>query len=191
MSNLTDILDAIDPKTITTKIVLPCHIAEHTYQAKHLVPKTYEEFLDDCSGYWIHLCRTYYKAKNANIPNDYAGGLALKYIDDAFRDQGGARWAYEKAKEGLTFGVAKKGITEAFLSEQVSNYTSWIIRSMVNPYSYEELASLMKEYVQRFSINSVSQGDFQMMISNYAMILRSHVKHHADMAWERQTGLRA
>jgi hypothetical protein len=191
MSKLIQILDAIDPKTIAKNIVLPCKMAEQTYKPKHLVPDSYEEFLEDCAAYWIHLCRTYYGAQNAMIPSDYAGGIALSYIDQAFRDKGGTRWAYEKAKEGMTFGVAKSGITEAFLSEAVSNYTGWIVRSMVNPYDYNELVSLMKEYVQRFVTKDISQGEFQMMISNYSMILRSHVQHHADMAFERQTGIRA
>jgi hypothetical protein len=191
MSQLSQILDAIDPKTIATKLVMPCHIAEQTYRSKHLVPNSYDEFLEDCAFFWTHLCKTYYGAQNAVIPNKYAGGMALQYIDEAFRDQGGTRWAFEKAKEGLTFGIVKKGITEAFLNEAVSNYTGWILRSMVNPYNYDELVSLMKEYVQRFITKEVSQGEFQMMISNYSMILRSHVKHHADMAFERKTGIRA
>lgn len=191
MSKLTDILDAIDPRTIARKIVLPCKVAEQTYRTKHLVPDSYEEFLEDCSGYWTHLCRTYYGANNLTIPHNYAGGMALRYIDEAYQKQGGTRWAYEKAKEGMTFGIVKSGITEAFLNEIISDYTGWIIRSMINPFDYNELVSLMKEYVERFIEKGVTQGEFQMMISNYAMILRSHVQKHADMAFERETGIRA
>lgn len=191
MSKLSDILDAIDPRTVAKKIILPCKIAEQTYKAKHLVPNSYEEFLEDCANYWTHLCRTYYGANNLSIPHNYAGGMALRYIDEAFQKQGGTRWAYEKAKQGMTFGIVKSGITEAFVNEVVSDYTGWIIRSMINPYDYDALASLMKEYVQRYVPMGVSQGEFQMMISSYSMILRSHVQHHADMAFERQTGIRA
>jgi hypothetical protein len=191
MSKLTDILDAIDPQTVNRKIILPCKMAEQTYRAKHLVPQSYEEFLEDCAGYWNHLHKCYFQMKDCNISQHYAGGLALRYIDEAFRDKGGTRWAYEKAKEGMTFGIAKSGITEAFVSEAVSNYTGYILRSKIDPYKYDEIAALMKEYVQRFCEKPVSQGDFQMMIANYSMILRSHVQHHADMAWERQTGIHA
>jgi hypothetical protein len=190
MSKLSQILDAIDPKTIAVKLVRPCKIAEQTYRAKHLVPKSYEEFLEDCAGYWIHLYSTYHNVPISTASKEYASGMAMMRIDEAFHNQGGTRWAYGKAMEGLTFGIAKSGITEAFVGEIVESYTGWVIRSFVNPYDYKELKELMCEYAKKFNC-PVSEANLQIMISSYSMILRSHVKHHADMAFERENGIKA
>jgi hypothetical protein len=187
MSNIKEVLKAIDPKTVADKIVTPCKIAEHTYKTKHLLPQNYQEFLQDCGAYWVHLSKQYYSTPNVTISSDYAGGMALRYVDQAFRKYGGTRYAFEKSKE-LTFGYVKYGITEEFVREASSNYTTYILRSMVNPYDYEELVELMKEYVKEFHYEVESAGDFQVLIQNYSMILQSHVQHHAQMAMERKIG---
>jgi hypothetical protein len=187
MSKIKEVLKAIDPKTVAEKIVTPCKIAEQLYKAKHLLPQNYQEFLEDCGAYWAHLTKHYHSTPNVSIPMEYAGGMALQYVDQAFRKYGGTRYAFEKSKE-LTFGYVKYGITEEFIREASLNYTGYMLRSMVNPYDYQELVSLMKEYVREFQIEVKSQGDFQVMIQNYSMILQSHVQHHAQMALERMTG---
>ena len=189
MSKLSDVFDAIDPKIIAKEIILPCKTAEQTYRAKHLVPNSFEDFMEDCAGYWNHLKKTYHQMNNYTIPDKYAGGVALRYVDQAYRNKGGMIWAYEKAREGMTFGIVKSGITEAFIGEAISDYTGEILNSMISPRDYDEQVAFMREYVRRFVDYEVSQGEFQMMVSNYKMILRSHVQHHADMMFERQTGI--
>ena len=187
MSKIKEVLRAIDPKTIADRIVTPCKMAEQLYKAKHLIPQNYQEFLDDCAAYWAFLTKQYHSTPNLSIPMEYAGGMALRYVDQAFRKYGGTRFAFEKSKE-LTFGYVKYGITEEFIREASENYTGYILRSMVNPYDYQELVALMKEYVCEFKIKVESQGDFQVMVQNYSMILNSHVQHHAQMALERRIG---
>jgi len=120
------------------------------------------------------------------MSNEYAGGMALKYIDQAFRQDGGTRWAFEKAKE-MTFGYVKYAITEEFIGELSSNYIGYVLRSMINPYDYQGLVSLMKEFVKEFGY-TVDEGEFQTMIQSYSMIFQSHVQKHAIMAMERKIG---
>lgn len=187
MSKIREVMAAVDPKVIAEKIVTPCKIAEQTYKAKHLLPQDYEEFLEDCAAFWVHLNKSAYGVSNLSMSNEYAGGMALKYIDQAFRQNGGTRHAYEKAKE-MTFGYVKYAITEEFIGELSSNYTGYILRSMINPYDYQGLVSLMKEYIKEFNIPVSDEGEFQTMVQSYSMILHSHVRHHADMAMERKIG---
>lgn len=187
MSKIREVLAAVDPQVIAQKIVTPCKMAEQTYKPKHLLPQDYEEFLEDCAAFWVHLNKSAYGVSNLSMSQNYAGGMALKYIDEAFRQYGGVRYAYEKARE-MTFGYIKYAITEQFIGELSSTYTGYILRSMINPYDYQEISSLMKEYVKEFNIPVSDEGEFQMMIANYSMILHSHVKHHADMMIERKIG---
>jgi hypothetical protein len=187
MGKLHEILKAIDPQTITKKIVLPCKIAEQTYRAKHLVPVSYEDFLEECGNYWRHLNIEYLRLNRDPFTDEYAGGIALNYIDKAFHKYGGLLWAYEKARTE-SFGIVKHGITEEFIGEAANNYTGLMLTSMINPFDYEELESLMNEYVRAFDIKLQSRSEFQRMIQNYEMILRSHVRHHAEMALERAIG---
>jgi hypothetical protein len=180
-----EILEAIDTKTVRRKIISPCKQADATYQSKHLFPKTFPEFQEDCAGYWKHLNIRYYNLTTDNYPSEEAIAFSREYIEKAFYRTGGMRHAFQKAQDE-TFNSVKFHITSLFIEDAIERYVTTILQTHVNPLDYEQIEDLMKEYVDKFQIKLVKPGELPMMIAHYEIILKSHAKRHGQLEIDRQ-----
>lgn len=185
-SKCKKILEAIDQKTLNKKIVTRCKYADASFKPKNSLPKNFSEFQEDCSGFWKHLHEAFYGASINNHFEDTLGHSRM-YLEKVFHNSGGMKYALHKAQTE-TFNSVKFYITNIFIDEAVERYIDSILKTYVDPFNYKEIEELMKEYIERFDIQLEKYGDFQMMVANYEVILKSHAKRHSQLELDREMG---
>lgn len=180
-TKLEVILKSISRETIDKKIAIKYKYAEMLFRPPYPVPKSLKELYLNCASFLIHMYKVRLKT---NYPVRRAMEEAHKMINKIYSKEGGFRYAL-LISQRETFAPIKAAMTKEFISEDVGNYVGLILRGAINPYNYKEIKELMLEYVRRFNIRC-TEGDLNVMISNYESIIRSHVRWSDEMELDRQ-----
>ena len=163
------------------KIGMPFRRAELSYRTIYDIPRTLPQLYFEGGRFFNHLNRAYY---GHSYPPRLAIEYALKMLGAIFNNKGGLRYALRLARTE-TFSAIKSQMTSAFIYEAERRYVDLIINGIVDPYNYNDIRALMEEYVRQLKINC-SEGDLNVLISNYAAVLRSHVKWTDEEKLDRE-----
>lgn len=181
MSICKEILKAIDFRTLNEKIVIPCRMAERSFQINNDHINSMKEFQSECSRYWEHLYRTY----NNQVPQDFADpnhclSQANMLINQAMGNRGGVRLAYEKSKsEGFSYAISE--MTNVFIQMQKNNAIDMILSTYIDPYDYDQKRQLIIEYQEIINKPLTDEGEIADKINHYKKVFQSHAANEEQL----------
>lgn len=185
-TKLQKILAALDKEVIDRKYKLPFKDAELKYKVRFRVPQNIQEFYYNCGDYWNYLNKID-TGTTANVPLKLAIGYGLKIVSQKYSKEGSIYHAF-KLSQTYTFGAILQCITDEFVTKRINSYFDYVLRTFVNPYDYNEIKSIILEYVQRFKI-PYTQFELQSWIGNYSQFLRSHLRWMNELKLDRESRL--
>ena len=147
---VVDVLDMISEETVAERVDIPNDEARQRYPLERNTIDTHEEFHEEIAVYYA-----YHMAEvigQADLPPEFASGLARDAIDGEFRRQGGYEGAYRNARTGRHGGLAASldAIAKTFKQDQREKFIEHIFFSFVDPMNYEDQIELMAQYLERF-----------------------------------------
>ncbi len=181
---LQNILKALDKDVIDRNFKVRYKDAELKFRVKFSVPKTNTEFYFNSADYWNYMNKVDIKTK-VNTPYKLALGYALNIISNKYSREGGVLHAL-KLSQTYTFGAIKPCITDHFLNERISAYFAMVLRSYIDPYSYEQRKALILEYVQRNNVRH-TKSQIESWTNSYEQFIRSHLHWLGELRLDRES----
>ena len=126
-------------------IGLPIDLARATYLLDSLNVRSYNDFVDTITSFFIHLVRHTRKISEP-VDRATAGGEAIALLERAFSRNGGFNAALSESKTpvngGLRFILDR--LVEQFKMEQQEKHVNHILKSALDPLDWESKVDLME-----------------------------------------------
>jgi len=179
MANLYRMLELLDEVNISNIVGQKHDAARERYHLTHGSVNSSAEFEEEVTRFvQYQLCAT---RGNAAVPHYMASSQAANIIERAFTNIGGTRGAYEMACRGIRGGLRAviDVLYQAIKKEEEEAYIEYVLRTEVDPLSFEDRTALMSAYLNRFRHNfsaSIRVPTAFELAGNYENILRMHVE---------------
>lgn len=183
MSKLDQILAEVAKEKLDREIRRPCKMAELSFQPKHPIPDTIYEFYEDIGDYFNYLHNAYF-GDHHTYPLSHAQSHGMSMVEGMLKSEGGLRKAFYDC-QSESFVVIKQAMTGGFIGQQINSRIDYVMRTFINPYSYEERKSLVLEYISKFNIEA-TQGQIEEFTNYYSEILKSHIRHEESAKIDRE-----
>lgn len=181
ITNIDEILNLLDEKTISEKIKKPHIIARGLYQMKKHVADDYDDFLEQVKSYYIF---HYRKAVAESLPpEEIIFGNISEILKKNYGSISSAAKTGQNFEKGGLFEIFNL-IKEAFIKEHGKKYVDFIIDNYINPQDTEQIATLMKQLIETspdFLDEEVHYNKLAYMVTNYRHYLELYVHHSGKM----------
>lgn len=140
-----EIIHALSPEVVGERVARRILEAQRSFQADFRVT-SYHALVEIVSDYYEHL-NNHFLQVNVETPPEYSFGQVLHLLRvDSLEP------FYDKAIRGIDRGVFEvlDLITKRFLDDAVQRYISFTLENAADPLNFEEIDSLMTEYVATF-----------------------------------------
>ena len=179
MANLNRMLELLDEVNITNVVGMKHDIAREQYVVTRRTVDSYAQFNEEITRfvqYQLHAT-----LGNTAIPQYMASSQAVGIVERAFTSVGGLQGAYEIASTGIRGGLRAviDTLYQAIKKEEEEAYVEYILRTEVDPLSFEDRAQLMQAYLSRFGHNfpqGIRVPTAYELAGNYESIIRMHTE---------------
>ena len=179
MANLNRMLEALDEVNITNIVGFKHDMARERYIVTRRTVDSYAQLNEEMTRfvqYQLHAT-----LGNTAVPQYMASSQAVGIIERAFTSIGGLQGAYEIASTGIRGGLRAiiDALYQAIKKEEEEAYIEYVLRTEVNPLSFEDRAQLMQAYLNRFGHNfphGVRVPAAYELAGNYESIIRMHME---------------
>lgn len=179
MANLNRMLELLDEVNISDVVSQKHDTARERYHLTRATVNSSAEFEEEITRFvQYQLCAT---RGNAAVPRYMASSEAANILQRAFANIGGVSGAYEMASRGVRGGLREviEVLCSAIRKEEEELYIAYILRTEVDPLSFDDRVALMQAYLNRFRHNfpnSVRVPTAFELAGNYESIIRMHVE---------------
>jgi len=179
MANLSRMLEQLDEIHLSEVVGRHHDQARERYILTRHTVGTYEEFHEEITRfvqYQLHATQG-----NPAVPRYIASSEAVNIIERAFTSIGGQEGAFEIARTGIRGGLRAviDALYQAMKKQDEEAYIEYVLRTEVDPLSFEDRTSLMQAYLNRYR-NNLSQNmrvpTAYELASNYEAIIRMHME---------------
>ena len=147
--NLSLVISEIDADALTV-IGHPIDLARATYLLDSVTVRSYNDFVDTITSFYIHLVRHTRKISEP-VDRATAGAEAIALLERAFSRNGGFNAALSESKipvnGGLRFILDR--LAEQFKMEQQEKHVNHILKSALDPLDWERKVDLMEALLKR------------------------------------------
>ena len=179
MANLNRMLQLLDEVNITNVVGMKHDIAREQYIVTRRIVNSYQELNEEVTRfvqYQLHAT-----LGNAATPQYMASSQGMSIIERAFMNLGGIQGACEIASTGIRGGLRRviDALYEAIKREEEERYIEWVLRTEVDPLSFQDRTSLMQGYIERFRHNfppGIRVPSAYELAGNYESIIRMHME---------------
>lgn len=179
MANLNRMIALLDETNLSAVVGLKHDTARERYQLTRSTVASSAEFEEEITRFvQYQLCAT---RGNAAVPRYMASSQAAEIIERAFANIGGASGAYEIASRGIRGGLRAviEVLCSAIKKEEEEAYIEYVLRTEVDPLSFDDRVELMQAYLTRYGRNfpnSVRVPTAFELAGNYENIIRMHIE---------------
>ena len=172
MKSYDELWNALDPQECARAVDSKIYLARESYPLKKNIVESYDEFYSIVTQYMIHLEKNFLNT-DVELPESMAFGKVL----DLLRIQNLAP-LYDRAKRGTEKGL--RGVLEEislrYCEEKNHMYTQHVLETAISdPWDYEEIESLITEYINRFGRYLPYQlRDKRLLVNSWRQILGNH-----------------
>ena len=179
MANLNRMLELLDEVNITNVVGMKHDIAREQYVVTRRTVDSYAQFNEEITRFVQYQLHT--TLGNTAVPQYMASSQAVGIIERAFTSVGGLQGAYEIASTGIRSGLRAviDTLYQAIKKEEEEAYVEYILRTEVDPLSFEDRAQLMQAYLSRFGHNfpqGIRVPTAYELAGNYESIIRMHTE---------------
>lgn len=177
MANLNRMLELLDEVNISNVVSQKHDSARERYHLPRNTVNSSVEFEEEITRFMQYqLCAT---RGNAAVPRYMASSEAADILERAFANIGGASGAYEMASRGIRGGLRAvlEVLCSAVKKEEEEAYVEYVLRTEVDPLSFDDRVELMQAYLTRYGRNfpnSVRVPTAFELAGNYESIIRMH-----------------
>lgn len=178
MANLPEMLRLLDEVEITNRVSMRHSLARERYIVTRPTVNSYQQLDEEVTRYVQYQLR----ATLGNVTPQYmASSQAMDIIERAFANIGGIQGAYEIASTGIRGGLRNiiDVLYEHIKKEEEERYIEWVLRTEVDPLSFQDRASLMQAYLERVRHNlprGIRTPTALELAGNYEAIIRMHME---------------
>jgi len=179
MANFNRMIELLDEVNIANLVGIKHDAARERYHLTRTTVNSPAEFEEETARFvQYQLCAT---CGNATVPRYMASSQAANIIERAFANIGGKYGAYEMASGGSHGGLRAviDALYQAIKKEEEEAYIEYVLRTEVDPLSFDDRTSLMQAYLNRFRNNfptSVRVPTAFELAGNYESIIRMHME---------------
>lgn len=179
MSNLIRMITLLDEVNLSNVVGLKHDTARERYHITRSTVNSSVEFEEEVTRFVEYqLCAT---RGNVAIPRYMASSQAANIIERAFANIGGTSGAYEMANRGIRGGLRAviDVLYQAIKKEEEEAYIEYVLRTEVDPLSFDDRVELMQAYLTRYGRNfpnSIRIPTAFELAGNYESIIRMHVE---------------
>jgi len=172
-------LELLDEVNITNVVGMKHDIAREQYIVTRRAVDSYAQFNEEVTRFVQYQLRA--TLGNIAIPQYMASSQAVDIIDRAFTSIGGLQGAYEIASTGIRCGLRAiiDTLYQAIKKEEEEAYIEYVLRTEVDPLSFEDRTRLMQMYLNRFKYNfpqGIRVPTAYELAGNYESIIRMHTE---------------
>jgi len=179
MANLNRMLELLDEVNITNVVGIKHDMARERYIVTRRMADSYAQLNEEMTRfvqYQLHAT-----LGNTAVPQYMASSHAVDIIERAFTSIGGLQGAYEIASTGIRGGLRAiiDALYQAIKKEEEESYIEYVLRTEVDPLSFEDRTQLMQAYLNRFRYNfpyGVRVPAAYELAGNYESIIRMHTE---------------
>lgn len=179
MANLTRMLELLDERNITNVVGMKHDIAREQYVVTRRTVGSYQEFNEEITRFIQYELRA--TLGSPAVPQYMASSQGIGIIERAFSNIGGLQGAFEIASTGIRGGVRTiiDALYESIKRDEEKSYIEYVLRTEVDPLSFDDRTALMQQYINRYRHN-FPQGmriptGFELA-GNYEGIVLMHVE---------------
>ena len=180
MGNIDTLLDALDERTIASKIAIANDETRMQYPLHSNTVSSFDEFSNLIADYYnYHFTKSVSGGGSLSIAE--AGGRAKEIIEREYRRRGGdIVAACNNAQDGTNGGMRAilDIIAEGIKAESVERYIRDMFDRHVAPNSWEDKVNIIRQFIRRCGGELAGSVDFQQpeaYASNYESLIRSYV----------------
>lgn len=179
MANLNRMLALLTEDNITNVVGMKHELARERYIVTRRTVASFQELEEEATRYTqYHLTAT---VGGSAIPQYMVSSQSMNSIEHAFTNLGGLSGAFEIASTGIRGGLRRiiDVLYEAMRREEERRYIEWVLRTFVDPLSFQDRTALMEQYLNRFRYN-FPQGcripTALEMAGNYESVIMLHME---------------
>ena len=147
---LEAVLAELDREYLSRSIALPIDTARASYQLDRVTVRSYWEFLDIVTAFYLHLVRHVRLAVNP-VSDTAVTEDALDLLGRAFAGKGGADAAQAEAKHGTHGGLryVLDVLTEQLKAEQLSKFVERVLKEALDPQDWDAKVAFISALLAR------------------------------------------
>ena len=180
MGNIDTLLNALDERTIASKIAISNDETRMGYPLRSNTVSSFDEFSNIIGDYYnYHFTKCV--SGGGSLSTAEAGGRAKEIIEREYRKRGGdIVAACNNAQDGTNGGMRAvlDIIAEGIKAESVERYIRDMFDRHVAPNSWDDKVNIIRQFIRRCGGELAGSVDLQQpeaYASNYESLIRSYV----------------
>lgn len=179
MSQFTDLLDALDERTIAQQVTRAHDEARMSYALTQNTVDEFDEFSEQLALYYIHHFTTCVSV-GGNLSQSDARQRARQLVENAYRQhKGDIVMAFNDAHDGTNGGlrVILDEIADALKAEAVENHISDAFDHFVRPNSWEDRLEIIRQFIDHahnFLGDAIDPNTPERYARDYKELIRAY-----------------
>ena len=175
--NLNRMLELLNEENITNEISRKHDIAREQYKVTKPTISSFNELNEEVTRFIQYQLRA--TQGHPAMPQYMASSQGMAVIDRTFNSIGGIEGAFEIARTGIRGGLRAviDTLYEYLKRQEEESYIDYVLRTEVDPLSFDDRTALMQAYLNRFRHNFPQGARVPTALElagNYAGIIRMH-----------------
>lgn len=177
--NLNRMLELLDEQNITNNVGMKHDIARAQYSVIKRTVASFNEFNEEVTRFVQYELRA--TQGHPTMPTYMASSQGMAIVERAFHGIGGIEGAFEIARTGIRGGLRAviDALYEYMKRQEEESYIDYVLRTEVDPLSFDDRTALMQAYLNRFRHNfpqGVRVPTALELATHYSDIIRMHTE---------------
>lgn len=177
--NFNRMLELLNEENINNVVSIKHDLAREQYLVTKRMVASFNEFNEEVTRFVQYQLRA--TQGHPTMPTYMASSQGMAIVERAFHGIGGIEGAFEIARTGIRGGL--RAVIDAIFTylkrEEEERYIDYVLRTEVDPLSFDDRTALMQAYLNRFRHNfpqGVRVPTAVELAANYSGIIRMHAE---------------
>lgn len=187
MSNASELLKALDERTIAQKVGIPHDEARAQYPLRRNTVGTFDEFSAVIGDYYAyHFTRCV--ARGGSLPNVEAQGRAKETVTQEYRRRrGDVMTAFGDARDGTNGGLRHilDIVADSLKAESVEHYIGEMFDRYVARDNWEQKVQTIRDFISQCGVDlstSIDTAHPERYAQNYVELIRAYINAKAQVS---------